>query len=593
MADWTPTPAQPEAAHQASASAPGEHAATPPSADLPPDPDHPTDPRGYPTGPALPGYGAPGYGTPGYGTPGYGTPGYGTPGYGGPGYGGPGHGAPGQGGPGYGTPGYGGPGYGSPGYGSPGYGGAGNPGQAGYGGASGGYPPPGPGYAYRMPGDYLPGDVIGLSPQRPRPSIGSRILTYIVVAALAAGVGAGAVLALSHSDSSNPSSFSLPGAGSIPQSDGGASNASGANEQAVNNEVSPGIVDVISTPSYQEGTLEGTGMILNKNGLVLTNNHVIEGTSRVTAKIADTGRMYNATVIGTDATDDVALIKLDGATNLKTIPLGNSNTAQVGDPVVALGNAEGEDGAPTVVTGRITNINQSITASDAGAGTTENLHGMLQTDAPIVAGDSGGALANAKGQVIGMNTAANESAGLGGQNASMGFAIPINRALSIARLIAAGRASSTIVIGLPAFLGVTVASSSSGPSTSASPAAQLQQLQQAASQQNGFGGFGFGNNSGNGGGCESTSSASAPSTIPRVSSGTLIGAVLCGTPVDAAGIPAGSVITSIDGQTVSAPTTLTRILTRYHPGDTVSLDWVAPNGQRHTTSITLAAGPAK
>ena len=91
------------------------------------------------------------------------------------------------------------------------------------------------------------------------------------------------------------------------------------------------------------------------------------------------------------------------------MPLGNSNTVRVGDAVVALGNADGQDGPPTVVSGKITNLNQSIKASDQGAGSVENLHGMLQTSAPIISGDSGGALANAQGQVIGMNTAANST----------------------------------------------------------------------------------------------------------------------------------------------------------------------------------------
>ena len=207
-------------------------------------------------------------------------------------------------------------------------------------------------------------------------------------------------------------------------------------------------------------------MILNSTGLVLTNNHVVQGTSKWTVKIADTGRIYrNVTVLGTDATDDVALLQLNGASGLHPIPRANSNSVHKGDQVVALGNAEGRDGKPNVVAGRVTALNQSIKATDQGAGTTENLHGMLETNAPIISGDSGGALANMQGQVIGMNTAANSSASIGGgqSGASMGFAIPINTALSIATADRPEeQPSSKVQIGLPAFLGVTVASAKVG-----------------------------------------------------------------------------------------------------------------------------------
>ena len=531
-----------------------------------------------------------------HGPAGYGAEpgsGYGAePGYGGgssygnePGYGG---GSSYGGGSGYGSYG-GGPGY-PGGYGPGGYGQASPGGQ---------YPPGNAGYG--MPGDIIGG---GYGDERP-PRRGTRILTYVVVAALAAGVGAGTVLALNHNagNSSQPS-VSLPGAGAVPRpgsgsGSGGNTNASSSVMQAVNRKVSPGIVHVISQPAYQTGTLEGTGMILNRSGLILTNNHVVEGTSSVTAKIANTGKSYNVRVIGTDAADDVALLQLIGATNLTPVPLGNSNTVRVGDAVVALGNADGQDGPPTVVSGKITNLNQSIKASDQGAGSVENLHGMLQTSAPIISGDSGGALANAQGQVIGMNTAANSTPNLGsgGQGTSMGFAIPINRALSLAQLIASGHGSGKIQIGLPAFLGVTVArnSSSNGSSTATSPQVQRQELEQAAQAPNGFGGFGPGQGGGSGStGCLKTSdTASVPTHIANVSSGALISGVLCGTPVAAAGMTAGSVITSINGHAVSSPAALTQLLTQYHPGTTISVTWVAPNGKQHTSSLKLAAGPAK
>jgi S1-C subfamily serine protease len=521
-------------------------------------------------------------------------------GYGAPG-GGYGYGYPG--GPGY--PGYAQSGYGQPGYGQPGYGQGAGYGQGGYGqGGYGGHYPPGAGYGTQ--GGY-PGDIIGGGYGQDRsPRRGSRIVTYVVVAALAAGVGAGTVLALNHNSSNNPQAGNtpLPGGSAVPQpgtgsaSGGGNTNANSSATQFVTSKVSPGIVDVISQPSYQSGTLEGTGMILNSNGLVLTNNHVIQGTSSVQVKIANTGQTFKVQVIGTDATDDVALLKLIGAANLKTVPVGNSSSVQVGQSVVALGNADGQDGPPTVVTGKITNLNQSIKASDQGAGTTENLHGMLQTNAPIISGDSGGALANTAGQVIGMNTAAQSN--IGGQGASMGFAIPINRALSIARQIAGGQASANIQIGLPPFLGVTVArsvSSSGGSSAMTSPHSQLNQLKQAcSSQQNGFGGFGGGGSSSgcfSSRACLSSNQLSVPSSIAQVSEGALVGGVLCNTPASTAGMTAGSVITAINGHAVTSPASLTQVLSPYHPGNTIPVTWVTPNGQRHTSPLKLAAGPAK
>ncbi|HEY3735602.1 MAG TPA: trypsin-like peptidase domain-containing protein [Streptosporangiaceae bacterium] len=564
--------------------------------------EHPT--MAYSASPPTP----PGGDQPDYGQPDYRQGGYAQGGYPQSPYG-YGHGGYPQGPYGYGHGGYPqgayGPGYGHEAYGPGGYpsGPSGPPGPAGPSGPQHGprpgYGPPG-GYAT---GGYPAGDIIGgYGQEAPRSRSGSRILTYVVVAALAAGVGAGTVLALKHNNTSNNnSSFASPGSGN---GSGGIGNGSGGNSngpdsaliQSVANKVSPGIVDVISTAQYQGSTLEGTGMVLTSGGLVLTNNHVVEGTSKIEVKIANTGQTFSVTLLGTDKADDIALLKLNGASGLKTIPVGDSKTVKVGDPVVALGNAEGQDGAPAVVSGEITNLNQSIQASDQGANTTENLHGMLETNAAIVSGDSGGALASAQGKVIGMNTAANTSSGqFGGQGASMGFAIPIDRALSVATRIESGDNSAGIQLGSPAFLGVTVATTggtNSAPSNSPSPATQLRQMQSAANdQQNGFGGFGGG--TGSPAGCLTANQLTVPSKIPNVSSGTLIGGVLCNTPVNSAGVTSGSVITGIDGQAITSPQTLTSALTKYHPGETITMTWVAPDGQHHTSSLTLTSGPAK
>ena len=191
---------------------------------------------------------------------------------------------------------------------------------------------------------------------------------------------------------------------------------------------------------------------------MLTNNHVIDDSTKITATVAATGRTYPATVVGYDKTGDIALIQLQNASGLTTVPIGNSSSVKVGNAVVALGNAEGR-GSITATAGEVTGLNQTITASEEGSSSaSETLNGMIQTDADIVPGDSGGPLAGSTG-VIGMDTAGNDVSDQ--QQAPAGFAIPINTALSVARQIAGGHASSTITIGYPPFVGVFIASGSS------------------------------------------------------------------------------------------------------------------------------------
>jgi len=416
----------------------------------------------------------------------------------------------------------------------------------------------------------------------------SYALIYVLVAVLAAAIGAGAVLALRDSGGAAPTP---PAADQgIPQpktAPGSGSSTSGLNVNQVAGKVEPGLVDITSYVHYQREVFEGTGMVLSSNGLVLTNNHVIKGSTRVIVQPVSGGRKYQAQVVGTDNSQDVALLQLTGASGLKTVQVGDSNQVKLGDPVVALGNAGGSGGAPTVTNGTITALRRSITASDAGSGTSERLTGMFQTNAPIAEGDSGGALANAAGQVIAMNTAAN-SQNIGGSGTSQGFSIPINRALSIAHLIAQGQGSSTIQIGQPAFLGIAIASNpnNNGPSGAGNPSQQLRQLQQSA-QGNFSGGI---NSSGH---CLANDSVNpVPQSIAPAKSGTLIAGVFCNAPAATAGAAAGDVITAVDGHSVSSPASLRKVMHLYHPGTTVTLTWVGLNGQQRTGSLKLAAGPA-
>lgn len=457
----------------------------------------------------------------------------------------------GYGQPGYGQSGYAESGYGHPGYGPPGYGGQ----QGGYGAWSGGS------------GDQWGG--YGAPPPPPPGSRFGRILAYVAVAALAAGVGAGAAIALNHSD--NPGSATGNGGlqnplggdggnvfGQAPNGQNGTggngtgnSGSGPLNAGALAAKVDPAVVDITSQLKYNRATAEGTGMVISSSGLVLTNNHVIDQATSVSATLVVSGKSYPARVVGYDITDDVALLQLQGASGLKTVSLGDSGKVKVGDHVLALGNAGGRGGLPTTAQGKVQGLNRTIQASDSSDGTQETLHGMIETNAPIQEGDSGGPLVNSAGQVIGMNTAANTSRGFApDQGATTGFAIPIAHAVSIASEISAGHASATVHIGLGGFLGIT-AGDASKPS--------------GCLADGGFSGF-----------------------TPPVSSGALVCRVYAGTPADSAGLSSGDVITAINGQAVASHDALTNLMAGDHPGDQLSISYVDANGGRHQTTATLS-----
>jgi S1-C subfamily serine protease len=235
------------------------------------------------------------------------------------------------------------------------------------------------------------------------------------------------------------------------------------------------------------------------------------------------------------------------------------------------------------VAGSITALNQTITAGDGGSETSERLHGMLQTNADIVPGDSGGPLSSTAGKVIGMNTAA-ATGSLGGSQQSVGFAIPINRALSIARTIIAGQGSATIKIGTTGFLGVLVPNDKA--STTASPARQRQLEMQSEESGSGAGVPPAATSC-----IANDQNAGVPASVAPVSSGALILGELCGTPAATAGISAGDVITAVGGKTVTTPSSLTTIMQDYPAGASASISWVDTTGQKHTSSLVLAQAP--
>ena len=446
------------------------------------------------------------------------------------------------------------------------------------------------GYGQPPAGDY--GPTMPMPPMPPRPPrrrVGA--LSYLLVALAAGALGAGSVVALYHPASASTGSASAqPSSGVVnpgPQPSfatplpSASTPSTSVGEQAIVNKVAPGLVLINTTLQYNSETAAATGIVLNSAGLVLTNNHVIEDSTSITARTAN-GQQYTAKVVGYDVTGDIALIQLQHASGLTTAPLGNSATVKPGDPVVGMGNAEGQN-AIVPVTGQVTALNQTITAGDqAGSVRSETLHNLIQTNANIVSGDSGGPLANSAGKVIGMDTAGNDG-GFAVQQDASGYAIPINIALAVAGQITQGQASSTITIGYPPFMGVYI-----GQGSNSDPQAQAEQQNAGNGGGGGFGGFG-GNGNQN---CYTSDRNLAPPTnIANVSSGTLILGTICGGPAMAAGMTAGSVITAVNGQAVGSPDSLTGLVSKSAPGTTIKVTWVSPSGQRSSSSIKLTAGP--
>ena len=201
--------------------------------------------------------------------------------------------------------------------------------------------------------------------------------------------------------------------------------------------VEASIVDINTTlGAFTAGA--GTGMIISSDGLVLTHHHVIEGARSIRVRLVSTGRSYSATVVGSDPDHDIALIRISGASGLTPVAIGDSATVRMGDAVVAVGNARGSGGAPEVATGTVTGLNRTIIASDDDGTDSTMLTGMIQTNAPLQPGYSGGPLLNMSGQVIGVNTAASVGRRLR-TTSGEGMAVPIDRALAIARQLGAAK----------------------------------------------------------------------------------------------------------------------------------------------------------
>jgi S1-C subfamily serine protease len=296
-----------------------------------------------------------------------------------------------------------------------------------------------------------------------------------------------------------------------------------------------GVVDVTTRLGYQGAGSAGTGIVV-RPGEVLTNNHVIRGATQISVTRPGGGR-YRARVLGTDATHDVALLEIGEANDVPPATLGDSSQLAVGDQIRAIGNAGGVGGTPSVAGGRVTGLNQSITTTNEIGLGSEHLSGLIRTDARLEPGYSGGPLLNGAGQVIGMDTAGRVDPPAGQKSAPEGFAIPINRAMAIARDIEAGRDSADVQTGPPPMLGVEL----------------------------------------------------LDGAFPI--RGVLVAGVVAGSPADAAGLALWDTITSLDGTAVRSTDALTRVLQRHQPRDDVRVRWIDPLGRSHVATVRLAKGP--
>jgi S1-C subfamily serine protease len=442
----------------------------------------------------------------------------------------------------------------------------------------------GPGFAggAGYPGGYSWAGYGSEPPPPPRRNH-KRGLIVTGAVALAAGAAAGGLIGSSHG---------------LAASTATAVSKTTLTSSEIAKRVDPALVDVVATEGDQGAVAAGTGIVLTSNGTVLTNNHVIRGATSLKVTDVGNGRTYTAKVVGYDATKDVAVIQLQNASGLTVASLGDSSSVQTGDAVTALGNAGGKGGTPSVATGAVTALNQGITASDEGSGAnSEQLTGLIETNADIQPGDSGGALVNSYGQVIGMNTAASSGTqfqSASSQSAVQAYAIPIDNAETIAKQIEAGQGSSTVHIGGTAFLGIETGGSSSGSGSGGSGGFGDGSGFGGFGDGSGFGGFGDGSgfgSQGDGSGFGSQGNGGGTSS-GGTSSGVTISGALSGSPAANAGLTEGDTITSVAGQTVNSATDIQQILVKYHPGDKISISWLDQSGQSQTTTVTLANGPA-
>lgn len=403
-----------------------------------------------------------------------------------------------------------------------------------------------------------PGELYPSIPTTPPTPSGWR--RAVVIVAVAAMVAAGGALlgsaARSASLFSGGSGVAAPTGLASPSSPGSSSFDPRANtgsvtpsQSASTSGVAAGLVNITTTLANGAGAGAGTGMVISSSGEVLTNNHVIDNAEAIRVEIGSDGSAYPAKVVGYSRATDVALLKITGVSGLDTVPIGSPDTVGVDDPIVVLGNALGRGGAPTETPGTVTALRREITASDADGRNAETLTNMIEVQADVQPGDSGGALVDSNGKVVGMTTAASTQGFRFQQmTTGVGFAIRIDDALSVAKQIRNGEEVGGVHVGGRALLGVAL------QDTSAST---------------------FGRRFGN----------ASPG------SGAYVTDVGAGTPAEGAGITAGDVIVAIGDQTITSSQALQDAMNSYHPGDRVTVSWTDANGTTHHATVKLIEGP--
>nr|WP_040751256.1 trypsin-like peptidase domain-containing protein [Nocardia transvalensis] len=277
----------------------------------------------------------------------------------------------------------------------------------------------------------------------------------------------------------------------------------------------------------------GSGIVLTADGEVLTSHHVVKGADSITVGDIGTGGQYSATVLGYDSDADIALLALSRAGGLPVARIGSSGALRIGDEVLAVGNAGGT-GSPTATPGTVTGLDSSIVARNSADYSRKELTGMVEIAAPVTSGQSGGALADRYGAVVGVITAATGDVSKAAGRAS-GYAVPIDRAMGVVRQIRSGTATETVHVGPTATLGVI--------------------------------------------------------TQDAKPSGARIESALYGTPAYAAGLSEGEVITGIDGREIGSVRALKAALNLRKPNDSVHLDVLDADGSQRSVVVVLAPGP--
>ena len=363
-----------------------------------------------------------------------------------------------------------------------------------------------------------------LPPQGPPPTrpprqrwFGAALVGALVGALVAGAVTAGALTWLDDDTPADPRQQATP-----VSTTGGALDV-----HAVLDAVQPGVVSIDVTGSQGSGS--GSGMVIEPDGLVLTNAHVVEGATSITVNLAD-GTSEPADFIGSVPSSDVALVRVRGAEGLDTVTLGSSSALRVGDPVVAVGNALNLGAEPTVTTGIVSALDRSLEADN-----NETLDGLLQTDAAINPGNSGGPLVNAAGEVVGVNTAI-----IGGSQ-NIGFAIGIDTVKPIIEdLRTGGGVRGRTVIG------VTVADLAD---------VRDQVLTRFAIERD---------------------------------NGAFVAGVVAGGGAAEAGMRAGDVIVGVEGETVRAAADVSKVITHFSPGDEIEVTYERA-GEQETVTVTLGS----